>query len=161
MLRWRLLVSAILIPAFAFLFYLDQRAGESAPILLAVALAIAIRSAWELAELFRVRSFEPSFAETALLASVLVASAWIPHLRQTAAFKGAIGELEFPLLVFALCVLWLLASNAARYRAPGGRMETLGSELIIVCYVGLLLCLTAQLRWVAARRRDISCWDRY
>ncbi len=28
-------------------------------------------------------------------------------------------------------------------------METLGAELIIVAYVGVLLCLTAELRWVA------------
>jgi len=39
--------------------------------------------------------------------------------------------------------------NAARYRQPGASMETLGAELLIVGYVGVLLCLTAQLRWVA------------
>jgi phosphatidate cytidylyltransferase len=149
MLGWRLLVSAILIPAFAFLFYLDQRAGESAPILLAIALAIALRSAWELAELFRVRSFEPSFPQTALLSCAVVASAWIPHLWLIAAPNGPVDQLGPPLIVFALAVLWLLASNAVRYREPGGRMETLGAELLIVCYVGVLLCLTAQLRWVA------------
>ncbi|HUE17473.1 MAG TPA: phosphatidate cytidylyltransferase [Planctomycetaceae bacterium] len=149
MLGWRLLVSAILIPAFAFLFYLDQRAGESAPVLLALALAIAVRSAWELAELFRVRSFEPSFWQTALLSCAVVASAWIGHLSPTAAAHGPIDAVGTPLFVFGLSVLWLLASNAARYREPGGRMETLGAEILIVCYVGLLLCLTAELRWVA------------
>ena len=149
MLAWRLLVSAILIPAFAVLFYLDQRAGESAPVLLALALAIAVRSAWELAQLFRVRSFEPSFTQTAFLSCVVVISAWVPHVSSTIPAKGTFDTLGLPLFVFAISVLWLLASNAARYREPGGRMETLGAELIIVAYVGVLLCLTAELRWVA------------
>jgi phosphatidate cytidylyltransferase len=152
MLGWRLLVSAILIPAFVLLFYLDQRAGDSAPVLLAIALLIAVRSCWELAELFRVRSFAPSFPQTTFLACALVASAWVPHLWPTTAANGPAEELGVPLVVFALAVLWLLASNAARYREPGGRMETLGAELLIVCYVGLLLCLTTQLRWVAGAR---------
>jgi phosphatidate cytidylyltransferase len=152
MLGWRLLVSAILIPAFVLLFYLDHRAGDSAPVLLAVALLIAVRSAWELAELFRVRSFAPSFPQTAFLSCAVVAAAWIPHLWPTAAVNGPAAELGGPLVAFGLAVLWLLASNAARYREPGGRMETLGAELLIVCYVGLLLCLTTQLRWVAGAR---------
>jgi phosphatidate cytidylyltransferase len=149
MLAWRLLVSAILIPVFAVLFYLDQRAGESAPVLLAIALAIAVRSAWELAQLFRVRSFEPSFVQTAFLSSAVVISAWVPHVSSAIPAKGPFDTLGLPLFVFAISVLWLLASNAARYREPGGRMETLGAELIIVAYVGVLLALTAELRWVA------------
>src|SRR5262249_15073678 len=52
-------------------------------------------------------------------------------------------------LVFGLAVLWLLASNAFRYRGPGKSMETLGAEVLIVSYAGLLLGLTARLRWVA------------
>jgi phosphatidate cytidylyltransferase len=36
-----------------------------------------------------------------------------------------------------------------RYREPGQSMETLGAELIAVAYVGLLISVTAQLRWVA------------
>jgi phosphatidate cytidylyltransferase len=149
MLAWRLLVSAILIPAFAVLFYLDQRAGEAAPVLLAIALAIAVRSAWELAQLFRVRSFEPSFVQTAFLSSAVVIAAWVPHVSSAIPAKGPFDTLGLPLFVFAISVLWLLASNAARYREPGGRMETLGAELIIVAYVGVLLALTAELRWVA------------
>jgi phosphatidate cytidylyltransferase len=149
MLAWRLLVSAILIPAFVVLFYLDQRAGASAPVLLALALAIAVRSAWELAQLFRVRSFEPSFLETAFVSCALVISAWVPRLSSPGPSKGPFDALGLPFFVFAISVLWLLASNAFRYREPGGRMETLGAELVIVAYVGVLLCLTAELRWVA------------
>jgi phosphatidate cytidylyltransferase len=152
MLGWRLLVSAILIPAFVFLFYLDQRAGETAPVLLVLCLAIAVRSAWELVELLRVRSFAPSFWQTALLSCAVVISAWIPHLSPTRSGNASPIAFATPMLVFSLCVVWLLASNAARYRAPGGTMETLGAEILTVCYVGVLIALTAELRWVAGAK---------
>lgn len=145
MLGWRLLVSAVLIPGFIAVFYLDARLGESALLLLCVALLIAVRSAWELVGLFRTRSFEPSFPQTAALAGLVVASAWVPHIEGLAAIQAAGLDLA---LIFGLAVLWLLASNAFRYDAPGRRMETLGAELLIVTYAGLLLCLTVRLRWV-------------
>jgi phosphatidate cytidylyltransferase len=148
MLGWRLLLSAILIPGFAFLFYLDHRAGPSAPILLSLALLLAVRAAWELAELFRARSIEPSFPQTAFLSCVIVASAWCGHAGWiwTARLGEAFG---IPMLVYGLAVLWLLASSAFRFRGPGRSMEILGAELLIVSYVGVLLGLTAELRWVA------------
>ncbi len=145
MLGWRLLVSAVLIPAFVGLCYLDARLGSSAPVLLGLSLLIAVRSCWELVGLFRTRSFEPRFGETALLSCLLVASAWLPHIE---ALNGLDRAGIDSALVFALAVLWLLASNAFRYREPGKSMETLGAELLIVSYAGLLLCLTARLRWV-------------
>ncbi|HET6323622.1 MAG TPA: hypothetical protein VFG04_02890, partial [Planctomycetaceae bacterium] len=80
MLGWRLLVSAVLIPAFVGLCYLDARLGSSAPMLLGLAVLIAVRSAWELVGLFRTRSFEPNFPQTAALAGLVVASAWLPHV---------------------------------------------------------------------------------
>jgi phosphatidate cytidylyltransferase len=149
MLGWRLVVSAILIPAFAGLFYLDHRAGPSAPVLLALVLLLAVRAVWELVRLFRVRSFEPSFPQTAFFSCVVIVSAWLPHVGSPPPTAGSAGDVGLPALAFGAAVLCLFASNAARYRGPGARMETLGAELLIVSYIGLLLCLTAQLRWVA------------
>jgi phosphatidate cytidylyltransferase len=145
MLGWRLVVSAVLIPAFVGVFYLDARLGEAAPVLLALGLLIAVRSSWELVGLLRTRAFEPSFAQTAALSGLVVASAWLPHLNGLAWIDRA--GLDSA-LIFGLALLWLLASKAARYRTPGNRMETLGAELFIVGYAGLLLCLTVRLRWV-------------
>jgi phosphatidate cytidylyltransferase len=145
MLAWRLLVSAVLIPAFVGLFYLDARLGPSAPVLLCLGLLIAVRSAWELVNLFGTRSFAPSFPQTAALAGIVVASAWLPHVAGLESVAGAGFDSA---VVFGLALAWLLASNAVRYRAPGSRMETLGAELLIVAYAGLLLCLTVRLRWI-------------
>jgi phosphatidate cytidylyltransferase len=147
MLGWRLLISAILIPAFIGLCYVDAQLGPSAPLLLCITLLIAVRSAWELVALLSTRSFEPSFVQTALLSSLLVVSAWVPHIE---GFNRLVPTGVDPALVFGLAVLWLLASNAIRYQGPGRRMETLGAEVLIVSYAGLLLCLTARLRWIGA-----------
>ena len=153
MLGWRLLVSAILIPAFVFLFYLDQRAGESAPVLLALA--------WR-SPSARLGSWSSCFA-CAPSSRVLLRRQFAlvcdrglgmdsPSFGRRARKWPSIARLATPMVVFTLSVLWLLASNAARYREPGDRMETLGAELLIVCYVGVLLSLTAELRWVAGAK---------
>jgi phosphatidate cytidylyltransferase len=147
MLGWRLLVSAVLIPVLIGLFYVDARLGPLALPLLCLALLIAVRSTWELVALFRTRSFEPSFVQTATLSGLVVASAWVPHVAGLQAINRS--GLDSA-LVLGLAVLWLFASNAFRYDAPGRRMETLGAELLIVAYTGLLLCLTVRLRWVGA-----------
>jgi phosphatidate cytidylyltransferase len=53
------------------------------------------------------------------------------------------------MLAYSLTVLTLFATATYRYREPGRSMETLGAELLIVSYIGVLLGVAAQLRWVA------------
>ena len=48
MLGWRVLVSAILIPALVALFVLDHRAGREAPVLLVLCMLLAVRCVWEI-----------------------------------------------------------------------------------------------------------------
>jgi phosphatidate cytidylyltransferase len=150
MLGWRVAASAILVPLLAAVFYFDHRSGPSAPWLLALVLLLAARCAWELCELLGVRSFRPSFPLAALGAGAVAASSWAWLLMPEGSSPGA--ALGVAMLVYGGAVLLLLASNAARYRQPGSSMETLGAELLVVSYVGVLLCLTAQLRWVAGPR---------
>jgi phosphatidate cytidylyltransferase len=45
-------------------------------------------------------------------------------------------------------VLMLFIAGAIRYRQPGNNMETLSAEMTTVAYIGVLLAVTAQLRWV-------------
>src|ERR1700693_64910 len=99
MLGWRLLISAILIPAFIGLCYVDAQLGPSAPILLCITLLTAVRSARELVALLSTRSFDPSFVQTALLSSLLVVSAWVPHIE---GFNRLVPTGVDPALVFGL-----------------------------------------------------------
>jgi phosphatidate cytidylyltransferase len=151
MFGWRVGISAVLIPALVGLFMLDHRAGESAPYLLALCLVLAVRGTWEFVWLVRVRSFEPSFPLLALGTSLVVASGWVGH----AAFFP-IATTNHPALplaavavCYSLCVLALFLRAALRYREPGKSMETLGVEVLGLSYLGVLLAVTTQLRWVA------------
>lgn len=155
MLRWRLLISAVLIPLLFAAFYLDARIedgskGESAPILLVFVALIAWRGSTEMVDLLRTRSFTPN-RFLVVTCSILVAiSSWygrFPHMPIVIAPDG--NTLAQVALTYSCTVLALFLLAAYRYREPGQSMETLGAELLIVSYIGVLLGVATQLRWVA------------
>ncbi len=146
MLGWRLIISAILIPLLIGIFYLDARSGESALFLLVFAEILAIRSVWECADLVRDRSKRLQLPAMFSCAAAIVFAGWIPHLTGAASDTG---DLNFVALIYAFTVMLLCASEAARFRGPGGNIESLGTEILIVSYVGVLLAVTTQLRWIA------------
>ena len=145
MLGWRLLVSAVLIPAFVGLCYLDAQLGPSAPVLLCLTLLIAVRSAWELVGLFRTRSFRPSFIETALLSSLVVVSAWLPHVESLNWLDRAGIDSA---LVFGLAFSGSWRRTRFATGGPVSKWKRSARNCLIVSYAGLLLCLTARLRWI-------------
>lgn len=136
----------MLVPSVFGLFYLDNRLGQSAPVLFGLCLLLAVRSAWEAAELLTVRNMKPSFLVTAPLCALAVVAAWVFPFGLSESLAGSLVAI---LAIFGGSVLVLFMAGAARYTGPGTNMETLGAELIIVSYVGVLLALTAQLRWIA------------
>jgi phosphatidate cytidylyltransferase len=150
MLGWRLAISAVLIPAVFGLFWFDHQVGRPAWPLLLFCLFVAVRGAWELNDLLRVRSFETSFVRTAILSVIVVASGWVhvllPPIEGVADQLAAMGPIA---AAWAISLLVLFFAAAVRYTEPGRTMETLGAELLVVSYVGGLLAVTAQLRWVA------------
>ena len=148
MLGWRLFLSSILIPLLFGLFYFDHKIGESAPILFVFCLLLALRSVWELVELLRNRFSEIHFPFTVLCTLGIIAATWVPHWT-TWGDSSAMVSSEFTLVAFVSSVLLLLFLAAIRYREPGENLETLAAEILIVSYIGLLLSVTAQLRWVA------------
>ncbi|HVW00652.1 MAG TPA: phosphatidate cytidylyltransferase [Planctomycetaceae bacterium] len=148
--RWRLILGPLMIVALAGVFYLDALAGRSAPLLLLLALAMGLRGTWELVDLLRVRSFEPQAGLVMLCTALVILSNWYGRVWTTAdAHVRDVGALGPALLVFALAFLVLLMSEALRYQQPGRSMESLGAEVLAVAYVGILLSMTVQLRWVA------------
>jgi phosphatidate cytidylyltransferase len=149
MLRWRLLMSAILIPAVIGLFALDHVLGRTAMVLFAFCLLAAIRCVFEMQELLSARDLRPRAAACYVLSLLIVASGWMhvvwnpPQVPPVSLLVslGWIGD------AFAMAFVVMLLIEAAMFREPGRSMETLGSGLITVCYSGLLLAMTAQLRW--------------
>ncbi|MBD3673019.1 MAG: CDP-archaeol synthase [Planctomycetaceae bacterium] len=150
MLGSRLLVSAILIPAFAGLCILDHRLGEEAWILLGVCIALTVRCCYEMCDLLRVRNLSPQWWITSVCSGTLVACLWWGRLSgQNLPGCESLLALAKPMFAFGMMVLGLFCWEAARFQSPGNSLENLGAHLLIIVYSGLLLTLTAQLRWVA------------
>lgn len=146
MLRWRLLVSAVLIPSIISLFVWDARQGPRAPVLLVICLLAGVRCAWELATMLRRDQVTVRFVPVASGVVFLIACTWAPHWRGSTD-RG--GNWLPPLdLAFAVWVLWLMVHSVFQFRGPGGHARTLGAEVFSLGYAGLLLCVTAQLRWL-------------
>lgn len=147
MLVWRIPIGIGLAVSAVALFALDHRLGQIAPLFAVLCIFLALRSTWELADLLRIRSFDPHLGLMCVLCVCVVFANWIPRI--TPAEYHPKGQVNPILVAYALAVLVLFVHRAARYQTPGKSMETLGSELIILSYVGVLLSFTAQLRWVA------------
>lgn len=149
MLGWRLVLGSILIVSLIALFVLDARLGESAPVLWGFAVLLGLRSAWELRQLFAVR-FAPNLALVSICVVAIVSANWIwPWLAQPLWNDHLAARLGLPMLAYALSLMALFANGLARYRGPGGNLENLAAETLIVSYVGILVSLTAQLRWIS------------
>lgn len=150
MLGWRLAISALLIPAVIGVFWLDAHMGPAAPILFALVVLLALRGANELVDLLRTRSFTPSRPLVCGCAVLVASASWFGRFGFMPIHIGGEGNsLAQVLLAYSSSVLVLFATAAYRYREPGRSMETLGAELLIVSYIGVLLGVATQLRWVA------------
>ena len=150
MLFWRLLVSAILIPLFCGCFYLDAVLGESAPVLLIIVLFLALCGACEMVDLLWTRSFTPNKLIVSACCMLVAAAAWWGRFgHMPIRIPSDDNTLAQVMLAYAMTILVLFLTATYRYREPGASMETLGAELLIVSYVGVLLGVVAQLRWVA------------
>jgi len=142
------MLSAILIPLLIVVFILDARSGPRALWLLGLCLLLALRATWEMVTLLQRPSLAPRFGPTAACVVGLLVAGWWNHLIGRGIETG-LSDLGPVAMAFAVSVLVLFLFSAVRYREPGGHMETLGAELLIVSYIGMLLTVTAQLRWVA------------
>jgi phosphatidate cytidylyltransferase len=151
MLGSRLLISSILIPALIGLFVIDNRLGPRALLLLVLCQLLAARSVYEMVLLLRHRSFAPHLLLTGGLTLAVIAASWqwTADLDSQAAIAVANPGLALMALAYTAAVLLLLLKGAIAFREAGTSMQNLGGELLIVSYVGVLIAVTAQLRWVA------------
>lgn len=151
MLGWRLTVSAILVPCILLLFWWDASLGSGAPVLLVLCLGLTVRSAWEMSSLLKTRALQPTFELVALCNVTIMFAAWA-HVRwqpflpsstiQLLTSLGAVG------MALSTSLLILMVWQCVQYRRPGNSMESLGADLLTVCYSGGLLAVLAQFRWV-------------
>ena len=154
MLGTRLLVSALLIPAFVGLCWLDARTGRAAAVLMPLALLLAIQACRETAALLKL---DRRAAAAATLGSLLViATVWAAHALPRASTGDAApfgtAALGPAYLAFAGVVLGLLLLRAIAYEKPAGHAAILAAQVFTVAYVGVLLSNVAALRWAGGGR---------
>src|SRR5579872_4239762 len=114
MLGWRLILSLMLSLALIGLFAADAWTGSKAPILWALASLLAVRSTWELVQLFRVR-FDPNFRLLACLAVAVVSANWLVPIFADEAPATAARDLAPPMLAYEFSVMALFVGGMIRF----------------------------------------------
>ncbi|HEX4129000.1 MAG TPA: phosphatidate cytidylyltransferase [Pirellulales bacterium] len=139
MLRWRLLLGTLLIAGLVGLCWLDARSSVPGVWLLPLALLIAVLGSGEMIWMLRQRGIEP-WAGVIYMANfaMVVAS----ELHRTTAIANSV------LAALALATVAALAYEVQRYRGPGQSIERLGATTFAMVYIGILLAVVVQLRWV-------------
>ena len=168
----RLISSAALIPGFVALCWADHRAGPFALPLFAAVLLVAWRAAWELVRLFPPPAApghpdpdsppdywaDPEAARPSLLAAVVgvtlpLLAAWGPHwalrtIPPALPPTNPVTGLGFVAAAVAAGCVFAAVRRVLRFDRPGGHAAGLAAECFAVVYVGGLLAVTAQLRWL-------------
>lgn len=159
MLKHRLLMSALLIPATIGLFAWDHHLGEAAPILFVLVVMLSARCVWEFVTLARTAGYQPNLGVCVSIVAALLTATWWPHWPIEFYFHETFLTIvvepgqRIVFQVFGLASVLLLMNAVFRYpltltrQTPGGEVATLGVEFLIVSYVGLLLAITSELRW--------------
>ena len=160
MLKDRLLISALLIPATIGLFVWDDWYGPEAPILFVVLLVISARCVWELVTLSRIAGFRPSMALCWTWTWFMLIAGWSPYWFSSSRMADQFQYSRLPIGWVACVTVSILFVAIFRFRSPtpsadgtavesrpGQHFGSAGIELFIIHYIGLMLLVTAQLRW--------------
>ncbi len=165
MLKHRLLMSALLIPATIGLFVWDHGLGEKAPILFVLIMILSARATWELVTLARAAGLRPSLMLSLAGTWAMIILGWAPHVEQSWGNWYRDNAVGIGLLLFGAIAVWLTLNSVLRFprcaavvesqdvsmKPPvvhGREIATLAFELFIVVYLGVFLAITTQLRWV-------------
>ncbi|MEX1232572.1 MAG: phosphatidate cytidylyltransferase [Planctomycetaceae bacterium] len=156
MLRWRLAVSATLIPLLFLLFVWDHKLGAVAPVFLVLTQLILAGCVVELVGMLKFRFGEVQRIRLLLAGGWILLSAWVAPLLETLNRTDAIvGGDPLVYLMIATATAWLVLLTRAvfAFRAERQNVLTLTAESFTLLYVGVGIGLMANLRWVAGAER--------
>ncbi len=148
MLRWRLILGAVLIAGLAALCWLDVRAARPGAYLAPLALVAAGLAAGEMLRMFRARGGDPApwpVYVGVLLPVAASCAAVVWHDRPIVVGVGRVGWLAIAL---AAGLIVALIGEMRRYEAPGRSITNIGQASLAVLYVGGLIGMLVQLRLV-------------
>lgn len=149
----RVFVSFAAIGSLLVFFAADHSLGSAAPLLALIALAIGYISTRELIQLFASAQIMISPALLQILVALLIASSWSTPVASAMGWTtrpDASTALAVTLVTFVCSLLVLFFASTHRYQHPGANLSVLSAEVLCLIYVGLLLAMTVQLRWVVS-----------
>lgn len=159
MLRWRLVLGVLLAAVFAGVCWIDYYAAQPGPWLLAITAVLALAASSELLGMFAGAGLNVGGlsgvvygGNLAVVAANLVPllSPWLPK-----SDAGPLGGLAWPLLAALLAMTAAFLLEMARYRQPGGVTVRLALAAFSLIYVGLLLSVLFQLRYLGGNQAGL------
>ncbi len=163
MLKWRLLLGALIVASLAGLCVLDARAdvpgteaGLPGAFLMPVLLVLTVLATQEVLRLAAAAGIRPIAWPVYTGNLLLVFAQWLPafYLYLAAQFKWH--ELSFfefvlagsrsPLWALAVAVLMIFAGEMRRYEQPGGTLVKISVGIFSLVYIGLMFTFAVQIR---------------
>ncbi len=154
MLRWRLVLSGLLIAALVLLFWIDFRVAPPGIVLIPVAVVLSIVAAGEILRLISVREQRPVAWVVYGGSAVAVAVTGIPFMYPGYPTDCPLGATGWPLAALTATAVVAIVAELCRYENSQGATKNLALSLFGVAYVGLLLSFLVQLRFVS-----LDHWD--
>jgi len=140
-LRWRLLLGALLVATLVGLAVWDHRTSPPGVwVTLPALLLLSVVATQELLALFAARDLKPLAWPLYLVNLALVAVNWLP------AWMPMLAKTSPDASLMAAAVLMLFLGEMRRYERPGMVMERLACGVLIVGYIGLLFAFLAKIR---------------
>jgi phosphatidate cytidylyltransferase len=157
-LRWRLILGAVLIAGLAALCWLDAGAARPGMYLAALAVLAAWLACGEMLRMIHARGGDPA-AWTVYLGGLLpvIASlaAVIGHDRPASIAMGRVGWLAIGVVGGLIAAL---VGEMRRYEFPGRSLVRVAQAALVVVYVGGLVGMLIQLRLVGAMPTADKAW---
>ena len=152
MLRWRLLVSALIIAPLVALLILDYRYNFGAPGIWLSPLPVlfTVLGVAEVLDLLAAKNLRP-VAWSVFAGSVLVIAASLVPLFWRLAGASALPpspwvQLGWPLAAFVIAIGLVFVAEMARYQGPGGVIVNVALAVFTVAYVAVLMTFLNALR---------------
>ncbi len=143
MLRWRLIIGALLIAAMVALAYGDTRPGYMGWFVMPVALACVYLATDEMLGMFAARGGRPLRWVTQCANLMIVMANWLPLWRPELAQHGTFA---WPMMAFAGGVILVFVVEMVQFDGVGHITERLALAVLPQAYVALLFTFLIQLR---------------
>lgn len=150
MLRWRLLVSALMIAPLVGLLVLDYRCNFGVPgiWLWPLPVLFTLLGVAEVLDLLAAKNHRPAAWSVYAGAALVIGASLVPLFSRAAgeATPDPLATLAWPLAALVVAIALAFVAEMARYRQPGGVIVNVALAVFAVAYVAVLMTFLNALR---------------